>query len=58
MVVEEYFEKDVKLEVDSIIKLERSTKLKHESLSDNDDGLKEYFEKEVKSEIDSDIDHD
>ena len=36
------------------------SKLKHEPLSDNDDGLKEYFEKEVKSEVDSDsdIDHD
>ena len=59
MVVEEYFEKDVKLEVDSIIKLEGSTKLKLESLSViDDDELEEYFEKEVKSEVDSDSDHD
>ena len=58
MVMEEYFERDVKFEVDSSIKLERSAILKHESLSDNDDELEEYFEKEVKSEVYSDIDHD
>ena len=57
MLMEEYFERDVKLEVDSTIKLDRSTKLKHESLCDADDELEEYFEKEVKSEVDSDIDH-
>ena len=48
MVREEYFERDVKFEVDSSMKLERSAILKHESLSDNDDGLEECFEKEVK----------
>ena len=55
MVMEEYFERDVRFKVDSPIKLERSTKIKLESLSDNEDGLEEYFEKEFKSELDSDI---
>ena len=58
MVIEEYFERDVKFEVDSTIKVERSTKLKLElkleSLSVNDNELEEYFENEVKSEIDND----
>ena len=58
MAMEEYFERDVKFKVDSPIKLERSTKIKLESLSDNDDGLEEYFEKEVKPEVVSGIDHD
>ena len=47
----------LRLKLIPLLKLERSTKLKHEPLSDNDDGLEEYFEKEVKSEVDSDIDH-
>ena len=58
MVIEEYFERDVKFEVDSTIKVERSTKLKLElkleSLSVNDNELEEYFENEVKFEIDND----
>ena len=57
MVMEEYFERDVKFEVDSTFNLERSTKLKHESLCDKDDRLEEYFEKEVKSEVDFDIEN-
>ena len=58
LVMQEYFERDVKFEVDSTIKVDRSTKLKLESLSVNNDELEEYFEKEVKSEIDSDNDSD
>ena len=40
-VMEEYFERDVKFEAVSSIKLERSVILKHESLFDNDDGMDE-----------------
>ena len=48
----EYFETDVKPEVDSDIELQRSKVIKHESLSENDkEGMEEYFERDVKSEV-------
>ena len=57
--MEEYFETDVKSEVDSDNELDRSTVLKHEFLSDNDvEGMEEYFERDVKSEVESDVELD
>ena len=45
---EEYFETDVKSEVD----VDRSKELKHEFVSDSDkEGMTEYFETDVKSEV-------
>ena len=56
MQMEEYFETDVKPEVDSDIELQRSNVIKHEFLSENDkEWMEEYFERDVKSEVESDI---
>ena len=57
---EEYFEKDVKHEIDSDMELDRSKELKHELLFDSDkEGMvKEYFEKDVKSEVESEVELD
>ena len=52
VVMEEYFETDVKFKVDSDTELDRSKDLKHESLSD---GIEEYFERDVKSDVESDV---
>ena len=54
--MEEYFEADVKSEVDFATEHDMSKKLKHEFLSDNDkEGMEEYFETDVKSEVESDV---
>ena len=56
VVMEEYFEIDVKSEVASNIEQDSSKELKHELLSDNDnEGIKEYIERDVKSEVESDL---
>ena len=50
--IKEYFETDVKSEVDSDTELDRTKELKHELLSDNGmEGMEEYFETEVKSKV-------
>ena len=53
VVMEEYFETDVKFKVDSDTELDRSKDLKHEFLSDR---IEEYFERDVKSDVESDVD--
>ena len=51
--MEEYFEPNVKSEVDTNIELDRSKELKHEFLHDSEkEGVDEYFERDVKSEDD------
>ena len=49
--MEEYFETDVKFEVD----FDGSKKLKHEFSDSDKEGMTEYFETDVKSEEDFDI---
>ena len=51
--LEEYFETDVKFEVDSEKEPDRSTKCKQGFLSDNDikEEMEEYFERDIKSEV-------
>ena len=52
--MEEYFEIDIKSEVDSDIEPKRSKELKQEFLSDNhEEEMMEYFESDVKSEVTS-----
>ena len=58
IVMEEYFERDVKHELDSNMELERSKKLKHEFLSDGKEVKEEYFEIDVTSEFESDVEID
>ena len=55
LAMEEYFETDVKYEVN--MELDRSKELKHKILSDSDKkcmDMEEYFERDVKSEVEPD----